>query len=300
MVTRVDRARARPPLGVTLLTVPLAVEKVLFRLALTQQGVVPIARAFLELPLSLEEVEEYADKVADGHTVVKNEWEEFLSYEFPELMRQAPPIPPDDCPVCFGDPPSVPTEGGVEVRKAILCETCFRKVRRLNEAQPDPGVVGKLKHFFKGEEEVDLKRVAKTEHEIFYLGLRLGIEQFTHTSIASQSRMPSAALKERLDRMAARRYIHVGLLPSGDAVAYKFPPDLSYPKTHFRRFDENAVKGGKGLDIGVDPDDLVRPTSSPVIRPMAAPRPSPLARPVIRPKKPKLDIKIKGRRTRDS
>ena len=38
--------------------------------------------------------------------------------------------------------------------------------------------------------------------------------------------------------MAARRYIHVGLLPSGDAVGYRFPPTLSYPRAHYQRIGD--------------------------------------------------------------
>src|SRR5262245_33498324 len=68
------------------LTIALAVEKVLFRLALLEGGSVPIVRAFLELPLALEVLEHEADKCSDGAAILKDEWGEFLGYSFPELQ----------------------------------------------------------------------------------------------------------------------------------------------------------------------------------------------------------------------
>src|SRR5262245_18611875 len=64
------------------LAIPLAVEKVLFRLALLEGGTVPIVRAFLELPLALEVLEHEADKCSDGAAILKDEWGEFLGYSF--------------------------------------------------------------------------------------------------------------------------------------------------------------------------------------------------------------------------
>ena len=217
------------------LTLPLAVEKAMFRLALTSQGMVPIARLFLELPLSMEEVEQYADRVADGQAVVKNEWGEFLTYEFPELMRQSLPAP-DDCPTCGCDAPTPTTEGGAEVRAFLLCDACYRQLRLQAQAAPDEGRLEKLKGvLFRQGESDSPADVAMLEHEIFFLALRSGVEQFTHTSLAAQSRHPASKLKDRLDRMAARRYLHVGLLPSGDTVGYKLPSGLTYPRTHYTR-----------------------------------------------------------------
>lgn len=273
------------------LTLPFAVEKVLFRLALCEGGAVTLARAFLELPLSLEEVEQYADKAVDGTAMIKNAWGEFLSYEFPELQRQAPPAPPNDCPLCGGDGPPLPTEGGKETRRAVVCDGCYRKLRRLTEREPDEGVVERLRSFFGGEEEEDLRKVALAEHEIFFLGLRLGLTDFTHTSIAAQSRVPSSQLKERLDRMGARRYVHLGLLPTGDAVAYRFPPDLSYPQAHYRRLaDPSGAGSTKGLAIGLDkPARGASPGRPPV---------TPTVKPLIRPKVSPIKITIRERRDR--
>jgi hypothetical protein len=273
-------------------TVPLAVEKVLFRLALLGNGVVPIARLFLELPLSLEEVEEYADKVADGQTVLKNEWGEFLTYEFPELMRQEVNAALDDCPACGEDLPPPPTEGGHEVRRPAICDVCFQGLKAVNAHTPDESVVAKLKSLFRGEEEVHHLEVMKTEHEIFYLGLRMGLDQFTHTTLASQSRLPSSQLKERLDRMAARRYIQVGLLPSGDAVGYRFPPRLDYPKCYYIRIREKKAKTGPvDLNLDIPAEDPPEPLNikSRILESFQRPKPKP---------KPKLNIKIKGRRER--
>ncbi len=263
------------------LTIPLAVEKVLFRLALQEGGYVTLARLFLELPLSLEEVEEYADKVVNGYSVRKDEFGEFLAYEFPELQRQMPPATIGDCPGCGGKAPPAPTEGGVEVRAPALCQRCYDKVKGLARHQPDEGVVTKLKSFFKGEEEEDLRKVAEAEHEIFYLGLRLGLEQFTHTTIAAQSRLPSQALKQRLDRMGGRRYIHAGLLPSGDAVAYRFPRGLTYPEPHYDRFKERKIKSA---DVEIEATARGEPRAPLIGR--------------LEPKKPELKITIKGRRDR--
>jgi hypothetical protein len=267
------------------ITVPLAVEKVLYRLALMSGGLVPIGRAFLELPLSLEEIEEYADKIADGITVLKNEWGEFLTYEFPELMRQAVAIDLDDCPACGEDLPPAPTQGGVEVQRPVLCDPCFRLIKRINARSPDETVASKLKGFFSGEEEEDMIQVMKTEHEIFYLGLKLKLEQFTHTTLASQSRLPATQLKERLDRMAGRRYIHVGLLPSQDAVGYSFPPDLVYPKVLYKRVSGSKSQTSARLALNVEREYVPPPA------PVKPPPPPP---PQVSVKK-KLNIKIKPR-----
>jgi hypothetical protein len=235
------------------LTIELAVEKVLFRLALMHQGVVPIVRLFLELPLSLEEVEQQADRVADGTSVVKNEWGEFLSYEFPEIITQTPRVP-EGCPTCGDDPPPAPTEGGQEQRQALLCDSCYGEIRRKSQVTEDTGRLERLKAMlFSDEEHEDPAEVARLEHEIFYLGLGLGIDQFTHTTLAAQSREPANKLRARLDKLAARRYIVVGLLPSGDTVGYKFPVGLDYPRAHYKRaVDKQAVPSTRIKGIKLD------------------------------------------------
>lgn len=260
------------------LTIPLAVEKVMFRLALMHKGEVPIARLFLELPFSLEEVEENGDKVADGNAVVKNEWGEFLSYEFPELTT-VPTSVFDSCPTCGKDSPPAPTEGGVQVSPPLLCDGCYRQLK-LKRKQNDEGRLERLKEwFFKNEEHTDPIELAELEHEIFYLAARIAPEgtQFTHTAIAAQSRHASVELKQRLDRMAGRRYINVGLLPSGDTVGYRLPPGLAYPKTSYGRF-----RGDSG------------PQTKPRVKISEAfSRPAP-----IPPPRPALKIVIKDRRQR--
>ena len=253
-------------------TLPLAVEKAMYRLALQDGGAVPIARLFLELPLSIEEVEQYADRVADGQAVVKNEWGEFLTYEFPELMRQAL-VAPSDCPTCGGDAPSAPTDGGEEVRASLLCDACYRQLRLQATATPDEGTLEKLKGvFFRQGESDSTADVARLEHEIFFLALRTGVDQFTHTSLAAQSRHPAVKLKERLDRMAARRYIHVGLLPSGDTVGYRVPTGLTYPRVHYQRISgplpAASPVGGRIKGLKADPAPAAeRPRPAPVVRP---------------------------------
>jgi hypothetical protein len=233
-------------------TITLAVEKTLFRLALVESGRVPIARLFLELPLSLEEIEVAADHLADGRTVVKNEWGEFLTYEFPELMDMTDPLIPEGCPTCGGDVPEAPTEGGVEVRATLVCDACYREVRRQAEAPEEHGAFDKLKRLFSDDEKETPAQIARAEHEIFYIGLRAGRDQFTHTTLAAQSRLPSNSLKRRLDQIAARRYIHVGLLPSGDAVGYRFPPNLNYPTSHYRRLNDKVGASKPKLNLEVE------------------------------------------------
>ena len=277
------------------LTVPLAVEKVLFRLALMNGGVVPAARIFLELPLSLEEVEQYADQVADGASVLKDDWAEYLTYQFPEMANaQVPASTLDDCPTCGNLLPPAPTQGGEPVRRPILCDSCFRTVKRLNAKAPDAGVLDRIRKVWQHEEEKDPVQVMLTEHEIFFLALRLGLPQFTHTTLAAQSRLPSTQLKERLDSMAARRYIHVGLVPSGDAVGYSFPAGLDYPRVHYERVCDRKTKSGR-IDLSVEgPElDIVAPTT-----PQPAPPPPPPINIRSRTVKKKLDIKIRSRRTR--
>lgn len=256
------------------LTVAHAVEKVLFRIALREGGVVPLCRVFLELPFALHEVEAAADKVADGVSVVKNEWGEFLAYEFPELMRQQPVVPAT-CPTCGGAPPAAPTEAGAEVRPALICDACYRGLRTSGRASMnDSSALQKMKNLFKtaAEDAVeDPAKAARLEHEVFFIGLSLGVEQFTHTTIAAQSRLPASEIKTRLDRMAARRYIHVGLLPSGDAVGYRFPPGLTYPRVHYGRIGDppgtdRSLTTGKvrGLQVtGIDDDKKHRPPPPP-------------------------------------
>lgn len=270
------------------LTIPLAIEKVLYRLALLDQGIVPIARAFVELPISVEEVEEYADRIADGTAVLKNEWGEYLVYEFPELQRQMP-APPEDCPTCGGEQPTQVTEAGEVVRRPLLCDTCYEKLKKLHRVEPEDGMLEKFKGWFVGEQEENFVQIARVEHEIFFLGVRSGVEQLTHTTLAAQSRLPSSQIKERLDRMAARRYIQVGLLPSGDAVAYSFPTGLTYPQTHYRRLDRDPAKSTqKMMKVDVAEQETIA---------LGGAIPRPTVKPVIKPKK-RFDIKIKGRRTR--
>ncbi|MCA8923038.1 MAG: hypothetical protein KDD82_14585 [Planctomycetes bacterium] len=248
----------------------------MFRLALMNKGEVPIARLFLELPFSLEEIEENGDKVADGTAVVKNEWAEFLTYEFPELVN-VPTSVFDTCPTCGEDSPPAPTEGGVQVRPPLLCDSCYRHLK-LKRKHNDEGRLERLKEwFFKNQEESDPIELAELEHEIFYLAARLGSGQFTHTAIAAQSRHASGKLKQRLDRMAGRRYIHVGLLPSGDTVGYRLPPGLSYPRSCYSR-----LRGDGGLLNQPKPKIQVNEQS---VRAAPAPRPG-------------LKIVIKDRRQR--
>ena len=284
------------------LTPRLAVEKVLYRLALMHEGSVSIARGFIELPLSLEEFEQHADQVADGRSVVRNDYGEFLRYDFPELQRQSP-LAPDDCPICFGEAPSSSTAAGVEQRAPLVCATCYRSLQRIQRTQPDETTWAKLSHFFRGEEEEqDLGQVARIEHEIFFLGLRSGLAQFTHTTIAAQSRLPGDQIKERLDRMGARRYLKVGLLPSGDAVAYSAPMELSYPGPLYERLTGQATRPpSRRVELRVDLKDEVveSPNSWPSVR--TAPRtPAPLpAEPAPAPKPaPQIEITIKSRRDR--
>ncbi|MEZ0230289.1 MAG: hypothetical protein ACAI25_16825, partial [Planctomycetota bacterium] len=189
------------------LTIALAVEKVLFRLALLEGGSVPIVRAFLELPLALEVLEHEADKVSDGAAILKEEWGEFLGYTFPELQATAAtmPAPPQDCPTCGRPLPESPkmtpvAEGQTAPgRGPLICEPCYRAVRRASQKNDD-GYFDRVKHFFKGEEEEqDLHKIALVEHEIVYIAYRLNQRELTHTAIAAQTRLASAQVKERLD-----------------------------------------------------------------------------------------------------
>ena len=241
------------------LAIPLAVEKVLFRLALLEGGSVPLVRAFLELPLALEVLEHEADKCSDGAAILKDEWGEFLGYNFPELQAVAASnsAAPQDCPTC-GRPlpesakPAPPAEGQpAPTRGPLVCEPCYRSVRRAAQKH-DEGTVDRIKHFFKGEDEQDLHKIALVEHEIFYVAYRLNQRELTHTAIAAQTRLAAAAVKERLDRLAGRRYIRVGLLPSGDALAYRFPPGLTYPESLYRRV-HGAVIGSTGDETPAQP-----------------------------------------------
>jgi hypothetical protein len=269
------------------LTVPLAVEKVLFRLALREGGRVSLSRVFLELPCCLEEVEQAADTVADGISVVKDEWGEFLAYEFPELTK-SPPIPATDCPTCGGEAPPAPTEAGHEVRAPLVCDSCFRGLRVARTLPEHSRALDKVKAFFTrasaNEELPDPVKLARLDHEIFAIGLGLGVEQFTHTMIAAHSRLPAADLKTRLDRMAARRYIRQGLLPSGDAVGYRFAPGLSYPRILHARFAEPSSTGKAATAKVVKPEPSVGEVK---FDPKPATPPAPAA--------PPLKIVIKGK-----
>lgn len=270
------------------LTVAHAVEKVLFRIALREGGIVPLCRAFLELPFSLHEVEQAADKVADGVSVVKNEWGEFLTYEFPELMRQQPVVPAT-CPTCGGAPPAAPTEAGKEVRPALICDSCYRGLRMSGRgAAGDSSTLSRVKKLFSSggaEDEVEEPaKAARIEHELFFLGLSLGVDQFTQTTIAAQSRLPSSELKNRLDRMAARRYIHVGLLPSGDAVGYRFPPNLSYPRSHYSRIGDAPSTDRKERIRGLQVTPIDEPREEKRGPPQPGPPPPPPIKIVVTPK----------------
>jgi hypothetical protein len=255
-----------------------AVEKVLFRIALSEAGRVPLARLFVELPLALEVLEEEADKAADGTAILKDDWGEYLAYDFPELRGAAAPVPPGDCPTCGAS--RALTVDSLS-RSGVVCDPCYRAVRRA--AQGEQGTFDRIKHFFKGEDEQDPVKIAFVEHEIFFVALRFGSPELTHTQIAAQTRLPAAQVKERLDRLAGRRYIRQGLTPTGDALAYRFPPGLTYPESLYRRLaaDERPPRPGTGR-----PAPVVRS------RPAEVPPPAPPA--------PKLNIVVKDRRDRGS
>ena len=250
------------------LTIPLAVEKALFRLAVLEGGVVPLARLFIELPLGLEQVEAYADKVADGRAVVKDEWGEFLGYQFPELQGSAIQAP-EDCPTCGGEAPQSVTDGGEEVRATLLCDVCYEAVREALEAPEAKGALGRVRRLFGEKKTPDVKASAQLDHEIVYLASRQEGE-FTHTSVAAQSRSPSQALKERLDRLGSRRYLQVGLTASGDSVGYRLPDGLSYPAPHYRRFRGTERPSSahkittKSLEAAVEADSEPKSESSPL------------------------------------
>jgi hypothetical protein len=261
-----------------------AVEKVLFRLALLEGSRVPLARAFLELPLALEVFEHEGDKAADGTTVFKDEFGDFLTYEFKELASASgpAPAPPDDCPTCGR---SSETPSGTP-RGPLVCDPCFRAIKRLSTH--DETTLERIRHFFKGEEEEDPAKVALVEHEIFFVALRLGGRELTHTQVAAQTRLPAAQVKERLERLAQRRYIRVGLVPAGDALAYRFPEGLSYPDTLWRR-----MKGALVAD-----DEGTKPAKTKTTGPFTL-RPRENKPPVeAPPPPPKLNIKVKDVRDR--
>lgn len=270
------------------LELSFAVEKVLFRLALLEGGRVPLARAFLELPLALEVLEQEGDKAADGRAIVKDEWSEFLAYDFPELKAATGPPPQSDCPTC-GRPHEAPGDGAP--RGPLVCEACFRAVRRASGAH-DESALERLRHFFKGEDEQDPTKVALVEHEIFYVALRLGGQELTHTSIAAQTRLPAAQVKERLERLAQRKYIRVGLVPSGDALAYRFPLGLSYPEHLWRRMQGALAVGD---DSSKTPSGKSKTTGPFTLRPRDGRLP---ANQVAPPPPPKLNIKVKDVRNR--
>ncbi|MBI3725823.1 hypothetical protein HY251_17995 [bacterium] len=291
------------------LTVSLAVEKVLYRLAILEGGRVALARAFVELPLAIEVLEQEGDKAADGSTIFKDSFGDFLCYEFLELRNTKGLVVPHDCPTCGRAAPEstrlpVP-EGPVEpgrpaiIPGSLVCDGCYRKVARA-AGSPDQSTLERIKHYFKGEDEEDPVKVGLVEHEIFYHALRLGGQELTHTAIAAQTRLPAAQVKERLERLAARKYIRQGLVPSGDALAYRFPQGLTYPEAHFRRSqgglswaDETPKSTplrnllGSGL-IRARPTDS-KPIEFPLDAAPAPPAPPPA---------PKLNIKVKDTRKR--
>lgn len=286
------------------LPISLAVEKVLFRLALLEGGRVPIARAFVELPLALEVLELEADKCADGQAVVKDEFDEFLTYAFPELQAAAAtlPPPPVDCPTCGRTPsPQVRVEGQpASPRCGIVCDTCYRTIRRLAQ-RTDESVADRVKQFFTGEEEQDFFKIALVEHEIFFIALRLGMRELTQTTITAQTRLPAVQVKERLDRLAGRRYIRQGLLPSGDALAFRFPQGMTYPEHLYKRIlgavvvNEDATPPSSRLGALAP---KVRTAFGIKARPADTRTPDFPAPPP--PAKPKLQIRITDRRDRNA
>lgn len=274
------------------LELAFAVEKVLFRLALSEGGRVPLARAFIELPLALEVLEQEADKAADGTAIFKDEWGDFLSYEFKELLSAPAGPPPSDCPTC-GRPHDPETESGA--RAPLVCEACFRAVKRAS-SHHDESALERLRHYWKGEDEQDPAKVALVEHEIFWVALKLGGQELTHTSIAAQTRLPAAQVKERLERLAARKYIRVGLMPSGDALAYRFPTNLAYPEHLWRRMQGALITTS---DDSSKSDKKARTTGPFSLRPRDSKPPADIPPPPPPPPpKPKLDIKVKDVRDR--
>ena len=73
--------------------------------------------------------------------------------------------------------------------------------------------------------------------------------------------------------------------------AYRFPPDLDYPRVHYDRILERKTTSGR-IDLSVEGGASAPIDLGPV---QATPAPPPIQ---VRPAKKKLDIKIRGRRTR--
>jgi hypothetical protein len=254
-------------------SIPLAVEKVLFRLAVLEGGRVAIARAFVELPLSLEELEKQADKAVDGRVLLKDDFGEVLAYELPEVKSGGTaPAPPDDCPMCGGARRGAQTaEGGAPPERPLLCDGCYRAVWRGLRSHRE-STLSKLKSFWKAPPEPP-EKVAAVEHEIFHVALRLGAGDpsgpgVTHTTIAAQSRLSAAVVKDCLERFQLRRYVRFEVSDSGTFV-YRFPQGLVYSESQFRRFRDD--------DSG---------------RVVLEPRPAPTSEPPAKPGEPAKDLKI--------
>jgi hypothetical protein len=244
-------------------SIPLAVEKVLFRLAVLEGGRVAIARAFVELPLSLEELEKQADKAVDGRVLLKDDFSDVLAYELPEVKSGGVvPAPPDDCPMCGGERPrgAEPAEGPP---RPLLCDGCYRAIRRVIRSHRE-STLSKLKSFWKAPPEPP-EKVAAVEHEIFHVALRLGAGNpsasgVTHTTIAAQSRLSAAVVKDCLERFQLHRYVRFEVSDSGTFV-YRFPQGLVYPESQFRRFrDDDTAR----VELEPRPAATSEPPAKPV------------------------------------
>ncbi len=273
MAGRVAVLAVRVPRMTLEITVRTAVEKVLFRLALIEGGRVAILRAFIELPLSVEDLEGHADAAVDGRVILRDDWGEFLFYDLPELKSQPGIAPPslDDCPTCGRErPPVAPPEpapgGSSEPATApapprpVVCDDCFAAIRRAARVR-DASVLARVKSFWRPEDPPE--KVAQVEHEIFHVALGLGSSGITHTAIVARTRLPAALVKECLDRALSRRYVARDVLPSGDALAYRFPPDLAYPAPLYRRFKGHERTGLEGTHEGRSRDRAIEVKAKP-------------------------------------
>jgi hypothetical protein len=267
------------------ISVPLAVEKVLFRIALREGGRVTLARAFAELPISIEDLERHADAAVDGRVLLKDDWGEFLSYDLPELKstQGALPVPGEGCATCGAEVPPLEVEPPpaqesaapasetapaapiapppAGAQRPVVCDGCYGAIRRAARVR-DASALAWLKSLWKTEE--DPEKVGQVEHEIVHVALKQGGTAITHTAIAAQTMLSAAAVKECLDRFALRRYVRVGVAPAGDTLVYTFPPGLTYPTALYKRFkrDDGLPGGGR-----VEPRKPLEVKSKPVATP---------------------------------
>jgi len=164
------------------------------------------------LPLSLRLIRQCLDEMADGTSVLRDEFEGIEGYYFTAYEGQAEPAPEHfhTCLSCGRDLDGQTT--------GILCSECEgpfeREISRLAETWAWPAE-------------------AVAEHEILYLAADHE-GPVRAEDLASRSPYTLGQMRRKLKRLTLEHYLTQDLDSDSGTIIYRFP-DVDYPRERFRR-----------------------------------------------------------------